>query len=184
DKTIAVVAADQRYAPLEQAAGDPWHMVQIALAALAIVFLAMALYGVIRRSSAKRSASRSGFGTATKRAANEPRETKRALEAAEKAAEREGQIREALEDQLGPLRAKLSEQDEVTAKATRELSEQLAAATKRAEAAEAGAGSPGASSQDRDAAAAQVHEVVERLTQMEARALAAEAKVSKLESQL
>ena len=108
DKTIAVVAVDQRYAPLEQAAGTPWHTVQLALAALAVVFLAMALYGVIRRSSAKRSASRSGFGTATKRAANEPRETKRALEAAEKAAEREGQIREALEYQLEQLRAKLS----------------------------------------------------------------------------
>ncbi len=182
DHTIAVVAVDQRYAPLEQAARSPWHTVQMGSAVLAVLFLGLALYGVLRRSSAKRSASRSGFGTAKKRAANEPAETKRALEAAEKTAEREGQIREALEDQLEQLRAKLSEQDEATAAATRELTEQLAAATRRAEQAEAGA--PGPSAHERDAAAAQVHEAVERLTQMEARALSAEAKLSKLEGQM
>ena len=183
DRTIAVVAVDQRYAPLDQAAGSPWHTVQMGFAALAVLFLGLALYGVLRRSSVKRSASRSGFGTAKKRAANEPAETKRALEAAEKTAEREGQIREALEDQLEQLRAKLSEQDEATAAATRELTEQLAAATRRAEQAEAGGG-PGPSANERDAAAAQVHEAVERLTQMEARALSAEAKLSKLEGQM
>ncbi len=182
DRTIAVVAVDQRYAPLEQAARSPWHTVQMGFAVLAVLFLGLALYGVLRRSSAKRSASRSGFGTAKKRAANEPAETKRALEAAEKTAEREGQIREALEDQLEQLRAKLSEQDEATAAATRELTEQLAAATLRAEQAEAGG--PGPSANERDAAAAQVHEAVERLTQMEARALSAEAKLSKLEGQM
>lgn len=182
DHTIAVVAVDQRYAPLEQAAGSPWHTVQMGFAILAVLFLGLALYGILRRSSAKRSASRSGFGTAKKRAANEPAETKRALEAAEKSAEREGQIREALEDQLEQLRAKLSEQDEATAAATRELTEQLAAATRRAEQAEAGG--PGPSVTERDAAAAQVHDAVERLTQMEARALSAEAKLSKLEGQM
>lgn len=182
DRTIAVVAVDQRYAPLEQAARSPWHTVQLGFAVLAVLFLGLALYGVLRRSSAKRSASRSGFGTAKKRAANEPAETKRALEAAEKTAEREGQIREALEDQLEQLRAKLSEQDEATAAATRELTEQLAAATLRAEQAEAGSSGPSAN--ERDAAAAQVHEAVERLTQMEARALSAEAKLSKLEGQM
>ena len=56
------------------------------------------------------------------------------------ALDREVKIRQALEDQLEQLRTRIQTQDEETARATRELSEQLAVMTARAEEAEARSG--------------------------------------------
>ena len=56
-KTLAVVAVDQRYRPLQLASQSPWRTMQLALAGAAAVFLCLTMATFFRRKSARRSSS-------------------------------------------------------------------------------------------------------------------------------
>jgi hypothetical protein len=212
---VGAVGVDQRYQPLEVASKQPWHTVQYGLAAAAALFLLIGLMQLSRRVSVKRAKAKAKAPAAPKPATKEPDaapedapEERRsfrkgksaaspAVEAADdaarvqkeahvlKEAQREVQVREALEGQLEQLRTRIREGEAAANRQVLELTQQLQVAASRVEAAEARAAAPGGVDAERLAAAEQqAHDAAQRAEQIQARALAAEARVGDLEAHL
>ena len=212
-KPTGAVSVDQRYAPLVAASQQPWHMVQLGLAAAAVVFLLITLLLLSRRLSVKRARARAHSrpatppGTSTRLLGDQPaprpgpkrlrlRKDKQAaaggapskeeLERAEKEAQREIQVREALETQLEQLRTRIREQEDQAGRHVLELTQQLQVAAARVEEAEARAAAPGGGEAAQRLAAAErfAQEAGQRAHEIEARTAAAEARVTELEGRL
>ena len=213
-KPGGAVSVDQRYAPLVAASQQPWHLVQLGLAAAAVLFLLITLLLLSRRLSVKRARSRAHSrpatppGTSTRLLGEptaskpEPKKwsfrkgkqaaaagsapSKEELERAEKEAQREIQVREALETQLEQLRTRLREQEDQAGRHVLELTQQLQVAAARVEEAEARAAAPGGGEAAQRLAAAErfAQETGQHAREVEARAAAAEARVTELEGRL
>jgi hypothetical protein len=207
-KPPGVVGIDQRYEPLAVAAQQPWHTVQSGLEAAAAILVLLGLALLVRRVFAKRATAKA---SAPKPAKETPApesstegqegEKKRSFrkdrsstsppgpsdaEQARKAAQREMQVREALEGQLEQLRTRIREQEDVANRQVLELTQQLQIAAARVEEAEARAasGAGGIEPERLAAAERQAQEAVQRAEQVQARATAAEAHVADLERRL
>jgi hypothetical protein len=213
-KPGGAVSVDQRYAPLVAASQKPWHLVQLGLAAAAVVFLLITLLLLSRRLSVKRARARAHSrpatppGTSTRllgeQAAPKPEPkkwsfrkgkqaataggapSKEELERAEKEAQREIQVREALETQLEQLRTRIREQEDQAGRHVLELTQQLQVAAARVEEAEARAAAPGGGEAAQRLAAAErfAQETGRHAREIEARTAAAEARVTELEGRL
>jgi hypothetical protein len=213
-KPGGAVSVDQRYAPLVAASQKPWHLVQLGLAAAAVVFLLITLLLLSRRLSVKRARARAHSrpatppGTSTRllgeQAAPKPEPkkwsfrkgkqaataggapSKEELERAEKEAQREIQVREALETQLEQLRTRIREQEDQAGRHVLELTQQLQVAAARVEEAEARAAAPGGGEAAQRIAAAErfAQETGRHAREIEARTAAAEARVTELEGRL
>jgi hypothetical protein len=212
-KPGGAVSVDQRYAPLVTASQQPWHLVQLGLAAAAVVFLVITLLLLSRRLAVKRARARAHSrpatppGTSTrllgepappkpepkkwsfrkgKQAAADGAPSKEELERAEKEALREIQVREALETQLEQLRTRIREQEDQAGRHVLELTQQLQVAAARVEEAEARAAAPGGGAAALGLAAAErfAQETGQHAREVEARAAAAEARVTELEGRL
>ncbi len=211
-KPSGAVSVDQRYAPLEAASQKPWHTVELGLGAAAVVFLLITLLLLSRRLSIKRARARahsrpaSPPGTSTRLTGDqaspkpEPKRwsfrrdkdttavgpSKEEVERAEKEAQREIQVREALETQLEQLRTRIREQEDQAGRHVLELTQQLQVAAARVEEAEARAAAPGDGEVAQRLAAAErfAQETGQRAREIEARATAAEARVTELEVRL
>jgi len=213
-KPGGAVSVDQRYAPLVAASQKPWHLVQLGLAAAAVVFLLITLLLLSRRLSVKRARARAHSRPATPPGTSprllgetaspkpEPKRwsfrkgkqagtdggapSKEELERAEKEAQREIQVREALETQLEQLRTRIREQEDQAGRHVLELTQQLQAAAARVEEAEARAAAPGGAEAAQRLAAAErfAQETGQHAREIEARAAAAEARVTELEGRL
>ena len=213
-KPGGAVSVDQRYAPLVAASQKPWHLVQLGLAAAAVVFLLITLLLLSRRLAVKRARARAHSRPATPPGTSprllgetaspkpEPKRwsfrkgkqagtdggapSKEELERAEKEAQREIQVREALETQLEQLRTRIREQEDQSGRHVLELTQQLQAAAARVEEAEARAAAPGGAEAAQRLAAAErfAQETGQHAREIEARAAAAEARVTELEGRL
>ncbi|TMK36748.1 MAG: hypothetical protein E6G58_04290 [Actinobacteria bacterium] len=212
-KPSGAVSVDQRYAPIEAASQKPWHTAELGLGAAAVVFLLITLLLLSRRLSIKRARARahsrpaSPPGTSTRLTADEGspkadpkrwrfrrdkeatadgRPSKEEVERAEKEAQREIQVREALETQLEQLRTRIREQEDQAGRHVLELTQQLQVAAARAEEAEARAAAPGGGEAAQRLAAAErfAQETGQRARGFEAKATAAEARVTELEARL
>jgi hypothetical protein len=213
-KPGGAVSVDQRYAPLVAASQQPWHLVQLGLAAAAVLFLLITLLLLSRRLSVKRARARAHSrpatppGTSTRllgepaAAKPEPKKwslrkgkqaataggapSKEELERAEKEAQREIQVREALETQLEQLRTRIREQEDQAGRHVLELTQQLQVAAARVEEAEARAAAPGGGEAAQRLAAAErfAQETGRHVREIEASAAAAEARVTELEGRL
>src|SRR5439155_7072525 len=151
-KPSGAVSVDQRYAPIEAASQKPWHTAELGLGAAAVVFLLITLLLLSRRLSIHRARARahsrpaSPPGTSTRLTADEGspkadpkrwrfrrdkeatadgRPSKEEVERAEKEAQREIQVREALETQLEQLRTRIREQEDQAGRHVLELTQQL-----------------------------------------------------------
>ncbi|MDP9301662.1 MAG: hypothetical protein M3P43_12340, partial [Actinomycetota bacterium] len=152
-KPSGAVSVDQRYQPLEAASQQPWHTVELGLAAAAVVFLLITLLLLSQRLAVKRARARAHSrpapppGTSTRltgeQAASKPEPkkwsfrkekqtaaaggvpSKDEVERAEKEAQREIQVREALETQLEQLRTRIREQEDQAGRHVLELTQQL-----------------------------------------------------------
>src|SRR5438128_2398643 len=208
------VSVDQGYAPLVAASQQPWHLVQLGLAAAAVLFLLITLLLLSRRLSVKRARARAHSrpatppGTSTRLLGEsaapkpEPKKwsfrkgkqattaggapSKEELERAEKEAQREIQVREALETQLEQLRTRIREQEDQAGRHVLELTQQLQVAAARVEEAEARAAAPGGGEAAQRLAVAErfAQEAGQHAREIEARATAAEARVTDLEGRL
>lgn len=180
DRVDAVVSVDQRYRAVERSVEGTWGIAKIGALLAAVVMLEMGLFGLARVVTAKRLASRSGFGPAktAPQAGNERSGSKGA--ATGKDAEQEAETRHALEDQLETLRTRARTQREESASAAREFADQLRSAVERAETAEAKAASsaPDPTSEQR------LRDAQHRVEELEHRAKTAEANVTTLEARL
>jgi hypothetical protein len=211
-KPGGAVSVEQPYEPLEAASQQPWHTVQLGLAAAAAVFLLITLLLLSQRFAVKRARARahsrpaSPPGTSprpTEEAAKpEPKRwtfrkdkqsaadggtpSKEEVERAEKEAQREIQVREALETQLEQLRTRIREQEDQAGRHVMELTQQLQVAAARVEEAEARAAAPGDGEAAQRLAAAErfAQEAGQRAREVEARATAAEVRVTELEARL
>jgi len=211
-KPGGAVSVEQPYEPLEAASQQPWHTVQLGLAAAAAVFLLITLLLLSQRFAVKRARARahsrpaSPPGTSprpTEEAAKpQPKRwtfrkdkqsaadggtpSKEEVERAEKEAQREIQVREALETQLEQLRTRIREQEDQAGRHVMELTQQLQVATARVEEAEARAAAPGDGEAAQRLAAAErfAQEAGQRAREVEARATAAEVRVTELEARL
>src|SRR5438128_3118739 len=213
-KPGGAVSVDQGYAPLVAASQQPWHLVQLGLAAAAVLFFLITLLLLSRRLSVKRARARAHSrpatppGTSTRLLGEsaapkpEPKKwsfrkgkqaaaagsapSKEELERAEKEAQREIQVREALETQLEQLRTRIREQEDQAGRHVLELTQQLQVAAARVEEAEARAAAPGGSEAAQRLAAAErfAQETGQHAREIEARAAAAEARVTELEGRL
>ena len=211
-KPGGAVSVEQPYEPLEAASQQPWHTVQLGLAAAAAVFLLITLLLLSQRFAVKRARARahsrpaSPPGTSprpTEEAAKpQPKRwtlrkdkqsaadggtpSKEEVERAEKDAQREIQVREALETQLEQLRTRIREQEDQAGRHVMELTQQLQVATARVEEAEARAAAPGDGEAAQRLAAAErfAQEAGQRAREVEARATAAEVRVTELEARL
>jgi chromosome segregation ATPase len=123
-RPLGVVEVDQRMRPIEDAAKQPWRTVQLVAVFVAFLFLELGLVSFARATAAKQLASRSGFATAAAQSSAQ------AMKDA-KAADKEAQIRLALEDQLETLRTQLKRQEEESTNAAREFAAQLQEASRR-----------------------------------------------------
>jgi len=211
-KPGGAVSVEQPYEPLEAASQQPWHTVQLGLAAAAAVFLLITLLLLSQRFAVKRARARahsrpaSPPGTSprpTEEAAKpQPKRwtfrkdkqsaadggtpSKEEVERAEKEAQREIQVREALETQLEQLRTRIREQEDQAGRHVMELTQQLQVAAARVEEAEARAAAPGDGEAAQRLAAAErfAQEAGQRAREVEARATAAEVRVTELEARL
>jgi hypothetical protein len=207
-KPPGVVGIDQRYEPLVIAAQQPWHTVQLGLEAAAAILVVLGLALLVRRVSAKRATAKASAPKVAKETPasesgteGEEGEKKRSFrkdrsstsppgpsdaEQARKAAQREMQVREALEGQLEQLRTRIREQEDVANRQVLELTQQLQVAAARVEEAEARAasGAGGVEPERLAAAERQAQEAAQRAEQVQARATAAEAHVADLERRL
>jgi hypothetical protein len=212
-KLSGAVSVDQPYRPLQAASQQPWHTVQLGTAAAAVVFLLITLFMLSQRLAVKRARARahsrpaSPPGTSPRPAEEaaakpEPKKwtlrkekrsaaaggtpSKEDVERAEKEAQREIQVREALETQLEQLRTRIREQEDQAGRHVMELTQQLQVAAARVEEAEARASAPGDGEAAQRLAAAErfAQETGRRASEVEARAAAAEARVTELEARL
>jgi hypothetical protein len=205
-KLPGVVGIDQRYAPIAVAALQPWHTIQLGLAAAAAVLVVVALLLLARRASVKRAKAKGRAAARTPAQdaqASEPSEAseKKGLrrekpssgppgesdaERARKATQREIQVREALEGQLEQLRTRIREQEDLANRQVLELTQQLQIAAARVEEAEARAASApsGADAARLAEAEGAVQDAAKRADAAQARAVAAEARVAELEERL
>jgi hypothetical protein len=132
---LAVVEVDQKMRPLEDAAKQPWRTVQLVAAFVAILFLELGLVSFARATGAKRLASRSGFAAA-------PTQASAQVKSDSKTAQKEAQVRQALEDQLETLRTQLRRQQEESSSAAREFAAQLQEASSKSNDPQRGAAVP------------------------------------------
>jgi hypothetical protein len=212
-KPGGAVSVEQPYEPLEAASQQPWHTVKLGLVAAAAVFLLITLLLLSQRFAVKRARARahsrpaSPPGTSprpTEEAAAKPQPkrwtfrkdkqsaadggtpSKEEVERAEKEAQREIQVREALETQLEQLRTRIREQEDQAGRHVKELTQQLQVAAARVEEAEARAAAPGEGEAAQRLAAAErfAQEAGQRAREVEARATAAEVRVTELEARL
>jgi hypothetical protein len=205
-----VVGVDQRYEPIVVASQQPWHTVQLGVEAAAALFVVTGLLLLARRVSAKRAKAKARVGAAPKEPAkdapapSEPTETperRRSFrkersaagppaptdaDRARKDAQREIQVREALEGQLEQLRTRIREQEDLASRQVLELTQQLQVAAARVEDAETRAAStPSGVDAERLAdAERRVQEAAQRADQAQSRAVAAESRVAELEERL
>jgi colicin import membrane protein len=204
-KPPGVVGVDQRYEPLAVAAQQPWHTVQSGLEVAAAILVLLGLALLVRRVFAKRATAKASAPKPAKEkpapesgTEGEEGEKKRSFrkersstsppgpsdaEQARKAAQREMQVREALEGQLEQLRTRIREQEDVANRQVLELTQQLQVAAARVEEAEARAasGAGGVEPERLAAAERQAQEAVQLAERVQARATAAEAHVAELE---
>jgi hypothetical protein len=204
----AAVGVDQRYDPIVTASQQPWHMVQQGSAAAAAILVVICLLLVARRVSVKRAANKARAPAAPKPAKDAPapepdaseKERRKPFrkekssgppgptdaERARKDAQREMQVREALEGQLEQLRTRIREGEDLANRQVLELTQQLQVAAARIEDAEARAAAApvGVDAERMAAAERQTHETAQRAEQAEARASVAEARVAELEERL
>jgi hypothetical protein len=211
-KLSGAVSVDQPYRSLQAASQQPWHTVQLGTAAAAVVFLLITLFLLSQRLAVKRARARahsrpaSPPGTSSRPAGDqaaakpEPKRwsfrkdrrsagatpSKEDVERAEKEAQREIQVREALETQLEQLRTRIREQEDQAGRHVMELTQQLQVAAARVEEAEARAAAPadGEAAQRLAAAERFAQETGQRASEVEARAAAAEARVTELEARV
>ncbi len=204
-----VVGVDQRYEPIVVASQQPWHTVQLGLAAAAGLLVVTGLLLLARRVSVKRAKAKARVAAPKEPAKDapapsEPTETPERrrsfrrektssgppaptdVDRVRKDAQREIQVREALEGQLEQLRTRIREQEDLAGRQVLELTQQLQVAAARVEDAEARAAStPSGVDAERLAdAERRVQEASQRTDQMQTRAAAAEARVAELEERL
>jgi hypothetical protein len=207
----AVVGVDQRYQPIEVAAQQPWHTIQLGLEGAAALLAVIGLVLLGRRVSVKRAQAKARKPASPKPTKDAPApETADAAEGAEKkrsfrrekssagppgpsdaeqarkAAQREMQVREALEGQLEQLRTRIREQEDVANRQVLELTHQLQVAAARVEEAEARAASGGGAvaAERLEAAERQSREAAQLAEQAQSRATAAETRTAELEQLL
>jgi hypothetical protein len=207
----AVVGVDQRYQPIEVAAQQPWHTIRLGLEGAAALLAVIGLVLLGRRASVKRAQAKARTPASPKPAtdahatgsgdAAEGGEKKRSFrkeksstgppgpsdaEQARKAAQREMQVREALEGQLEQLRTRIREQEDVANRQVMELTHQLQVAAARVEEAEArtASGGGGVEAERLEAAERQAREAAQRAEQAQSRATAAETRAAELEQLL
>jgi hypothetical protein len=202
-----VVGVDQRYEPIVVASQQPWHTVQLGLEAAAGLFVVIGLLLLARRVSVKRAKAKARAPKEPAKEAPAPSEKTETPERrrsfrkeksasgppeptdadrARKDAQREIQVREALEGQLEQLRTRIREQEDLASRQVLELTQQLQVAASRVEDAESRAASTPSGIDAARLADAEhrVHEAAERTQQAQARAVAAESRVTELEERL
>lgn len=203
-----VVGVDQRYEPIVVASQQPWHTVQLGLAAAAGLLVVIGLLLLARRVSVKRAKAKARVApkepakeapppseqTETPERRRSFRKEKAAsgppaptdADRAQKDAQREIQVREALEGQLEQLRTRIREQEDLASRQVLELTQQLQVAAARVEDAETRAAStPSGVDAERVAdAERRVQEAAHRTDQAQTRAVAAESRVTELEERL
>jgi hypothetical protein len=180
-RPLGVVEVDQRMRPIEDAAKQPWRTVQLVAVFVAFLFLELGLVSFARATAAKQLASRSGFATAAAQSSAQ------AVTDA-KAADKEAQIRLALEDQLETLRTQLKRQEEESTNAAREFAAQLQEASRRSGEPPRGAAPPDevirAADERIHAAELRAEEAERRGSVAASRVDVAEARLAQLEAEL
>jgi hypothetical protein len=184
---IAVTEIAIGYRSLVDASKTPWQIVELGGGFLAILFLEIALFSLARSTASRRRADRSGFkaapGVAPVKGDAAGSTNPKEAEQRAKAAERDAQARRALEDQLSTLRTQMKQQQDESARAVRELTDQLKAVTEKATEAERRVGDPEA--EQRAKAAVQRASLLEqRLMNAEQLLQEAQARAADLEGRV
>jgi hypothetical protein len=206
-KSPGVVGVDERFGPIEAASQQPWQTARLGAEIAAAVFAVFALLLLGRRAAAKRATAKAKRAAAAPKPAQDapapeppPTEQRKSFrkgpssgppapsnaDRALKDAQREVQVREALEGQLEQLRTRIREQEDLANRHVLELTQQLQVAAARIEDAEArAASSPAGEDAARIAEAERLaNDGTQRASQAEARAAAAESRVTELELRL
>jgi hypothetical protein len=185
-KTTGVAEFDLKYKPMETASKQPWRIVQLGAGFLAILFLELSLFGLARATATKRLAARSGFAAPPSSRSSEAKAAGAAPKpgADAKAAEKEAEIRKALEDQLSTLRTQVKKQEEDSAIAAREFADQLKAAATRAEQAEQRVQAAGNGGEQARAAVERAGQLEQQLRQMEHQQQSFQSRIAELEARL